>query len=108
MDKTVSIPDDFTKYTGLRYKSLTPGASGEEFRDLILIPTLDSAESVTVILDGNISEYLPSFLEECFGGLIRIKRYTFDEFCRRVRIVSDLQPQLIEDIQYYVKKETDK
>jgi hypothetical protein len=51
--------------------------SGEWFRDEILAPALQkaSAESdkLVVILDGT-SGYGSSFLEEAFGGLIRLRR----------------------------------
>ena len=108
MKQRISIPDDFTKYTGLRYKSLTPGSSGEEFRDELLIPALDTFGSVTVVLDGNIGEYVPSFLEECFGGLIRAKRLSLEEFHKRIQIISDNDPLLLKDIDHYVTVETSK
>ncbi len=106
MSKTIVIADDFTKYTGLRYKSLTPGSSGEEFRDELLIPALEENDIVTIIFDGNIGEYVPSFLEECFGGLIRIKKYSFNEFEEKIQLVSKDTPDLIKSIIKYVKKET--
>ena len=57
MAKTINLPTEFSKFTGLRYEKLTPGASGEEFRDNYLVPALESNDTVTIILDGNIGEY---------------------------------------------------
>lgn len=108
MKEIINIPKDFTPYTGLRYKRLTPGVSGEEFRDQLLIPALEKNEKVIIILDGNIGEYVPSFLEECFGGLIRKRKLKYDEFKQKVEIVSKDAPQLIEDINHYVRKEASK
>jgi len=60
------------KFQGPRYKRLGPH-SGEEFRDDYLIPWLDiltEAEKAAVDFSGTIV-YMPSFLEESFGGAIR-------------------------------------
>jgi hypothetical protein len=61
------------KYQGPRTKSLGP-FSGEEFRDACLIPWLDSLEDneeAVVDFSGTIV-YTPSFLEESFGGSVRM------------------------------------
>lgn len=108
LNQTIDIANDFTKFTGLRYERLTEGVSGEKFRDEFLIPAIDKFGSITVILDGNIGEYLPSFLEECFGGLIRDKNYSFKEFKEIVTLVSNDDPILIDDILYYVNEEIQK
>jgi hypothetical protein len=59
-------------YEGPRFKSLGP-SSGEEFRELYLIPWLDSlSEGEKGIIDfARTKIYTPSFLEEAFGGAIR-------------------------------------
>lgn len=67
--KTVSIAEDFTKYPGGRYRKNGKG-SGEEFRDVYLVPCLERGEAITVVLDGTAG-YSSSFLEEAFGGLVR-------------------------------------
>jgi len=107
-NKIINLPNDFTKFTGLRYESLTEGISGERFREEFLIPALDEFESITVVFDGNIGEYLPSFLEECFGGLIRKKKYSLEEFNKVIKIVSEDDPSIITDIIYYVQNEINK
>jgi len=67
--KTINISKEFSKFPGGRVLSDGP-YSGEGFRDEILIPALEQNDSVTLIIDG-VMGYGSSFLEECFGGLIR-------------------------------------
>ena len=73
MDMEIVVGRDFTKYPGPRYKRTGP-FSGEQFRDEVLKPRLLAAikdgTRVIVYLDG-VAGYGSSFLEECFGGLIR-------------------------------------
>jgi hypothetical protein len=69
---------DFAPSPGGRFVS-DGEFSGEWFRDEILVPALRTANSdsepVVVILDGT-SGYGSSFLEEAFGGLVRLRRVT--------------------------------
>jgi uncharacterized protein CbrC (UPF0167 family) len=75
MDKKILIvceKSEGYKYQGPRYKNLGP-YSGEEFRDEHLIPWLDTladSEEASVDFSGTVV-YMPSFLEESFGGAIR-------------------------------------
>ena len=108
LKQVISIPEDFTKFPGLRYERLTKGVSGERFRDKFLIPAIEEFGSITIILDGNIGDYLPSFLEECFGGLIRTKNYSLKEFKEIVKLISHDDPSLIEDIFHYIEMEINK
>lgn len=69
--KIIECKEDY-KYEGPRYIKLGPD-SGEEFRDLYLIPWLDKnkgAPNLVVDFEGTVV-YTPSFLEESFGGAIR-------------------------------------
>ncbi len=72
---TVKISEDFTKTPGGRF--IKDGEySGEQFRNDILIPKYEEALSegkkLFVDLDGCYG--MPtSFLEEAFGGIVRIK-----------------------------------
>lgn len=97
---------DFTPLPGFRYKTQTPNASGEEFRDNVLIPTLDKHNEIVVDLDTGIKNrdgILPSFLEEAFGGLARIKKWNLDEFKKHVKIKTSDQ-EYSSDICHYVKE----
>ena len=72
---TLRILKDFGesfKYQGPRFINLGSN-SGEEFRDVYLIPWLNenkTDEILEIDFEGTIV-YTPSFLEESFGGAIR-------------------------------------
>jgi hypothetical protein len=76
-NKQISIADDFSRYPAGRTRR--DGAfSAEKFRDDILVPALHTAHenggTVTVVLDG-VYGYSSSFLEETFGGLVRLRLF---------------------------------
>lgn len=103
--KKIIIAEEFSKYPGLRYEKLSPGSSAEELRDNIIIPFLKKYESVEIDLDGNEAQYLPSFLEECFAGLVRKLGMKKSDFSKKIILKSDNKPELIEFIMFYVSKE---
>lgn len=64
---SISLKTDFTKAPGGRYRKQGPH-SGEQFREEILKPALEQAETVVVDLNGVYG--LPaSFLDEAIGFL---------------------------------------
>ena len=76
---------EFAKAPGGRFRKDGP-ASGEWFRDDILVPRLkvvDAADPLVVELDG-APGYGSSFLEEAFGGLIRLGLFTAVELRERL------------------------
>lgn len=74
MTQSVSIASSFSKFPAGRYKSDGP-YSGEQFRDDVLMPLLRTNTPVVVTLDGTLG-YGSSFLEEAFGGLVRVHALT--------------------------------
>ncbi len=100
MDVTIDIGNDFTKYPGGRYAQKGP-FSGEEFRDEILVPALKRAKDakVNLLLDNAIG-YSSSFLEESFGGLIRLG-YTVTQLKEHLSLISS-KPVLIDEIWEYI------
>jgi hypothetical protein len=70
----ISVARDFSRFPAGRFRTDGP-ASGEEFRDRLLVPPLSSGALVTVNLDGTVG-YGSSFLEEAFGGLVRHRGLT--------------------------------
>lgn len=104
---TINIASDYTKSPGGRY--ITEGAnSGEDFRERILLPAFkkcqENGEELTVNLDGGYG-YGSSFLEEAFGGLARI---TKNPKILDISLISDEEPQLIDDIIGYMRDELKK
>ncbi|MBP7541945.1 STAS-like domain-containing protein [Shewanella sp. S23-S33] len=83
---------------GPRYKRLGP-ASGEEFRDWI-VNELSKSDELAVDLDGT-EGYGSSFLEECFGGLIRIG--VNPQIVKKIQLISTEEPELIDEINEYIE-----
>lgn len=78
----ISIARDFSRTPGGRFRRHGP-FSGEEFRERVLLPTLAARapDIVQITFDG-VAGLPSSFLEEAFGGLVRLdekaaKRITF-------------------------------
>jgi len=107
MDRVVvKIAKDYTRTPGPRYAK--EGAnSAEVFRETkfakIVKDAIASNQDIVVDLDGAVG-YGTSFLEEIFGGLIRQDNVSYDEFVKRLTIVSKEEPYLIQDIQSYLKQ----
>ncbi|MET3109445.1 hypothetical protein AAKU67_004308 [Oxalobacteraceae bacterium GrIS 2.11] len=69
---TINIADQFSRYPAGRYQTDGP-YSGEFFRNKYLVPALKEPnnDKIVVNLDG-ARGYGSSFLEEAFGGLVRM------------------------------------
>lgn len=89
---------------GPRYRDQGQG-SGEEFRDVHLIPAFDKAleigEKLIIDMDGAEYGYPTSFLEETFGGLARERGR--DVVMSNLRIVCISEPLLEKEIEHYIK-----
>ena len=81
---------DFARSPGGRFKADGP-FSGQEYRDEVLVPALQAAvlknETLDVELDG-ASGYGSSFLEEAFGGLVRLQRFRPAEIRRHLKVTA--------------------
>ena len=98
----IIISRDFSETPNARHKSDGPN-SGEEFRDLILIPKYLEAKSNNKILIVNLDGcygYPTSFLEEAFGGLAR--QYEIEEVLNTLSFISEDEPSLIDEIRNYI------
>ena len=96
----VDVGRDFSRFPSGR----TPKDSkysGELFREKFLKGPLAKNQTVKVLLDSALG-YGSSFLEEAFGGLVRV--YLFDkEFIRNHIILDSYDPEMIEEIWSYVE-----
>jgi len=103
--ESLSVARDFSTSPGPRYIS-EGDFSGELFRRDVLGPcvkkALDEDHMLTVDLDGTAG-YGTSFLEEAFGGLIRVDGFALNELRTHIKIKSDEEPYLIEDIWNYME-----
>ncbi len=69
----INVATDFSRFPGGR--SLSDGPhSGERFREEFLLPVLRSGQHAKIRFDG-ARGYGSSFLEEAFGGLVRIEGF---------------------------------
>lgn len=98
-NKQIRIPQDYTRYPAGRFIS-DGGFSGQRFRQELLVPALRSADVVEVHLDGTLG-YGSSFLEEAFGGLVRVEGFSKDDLLRKLELVSE-DESLITEIRQYL------
>lgn len=101
----IKVARDFSSTPGPRYR-IEGDNSGEEFRDEYLVPLLrkaiDEKSKVEIDLDGT-EGFATSFLEESFGGLIRHRFFDYESVISTISIVSNEEPYLQEDIEFYLK-----
>lgn len=98
--RVITIATDYSAEPFGRY--LTDGNSnGTTFREDWLKPALADDDSVVVILDG-AEGYGSSFLEESFGGLVRLCGFTAESLHQRLKIVSNDDPSLIDEVWEYI------
>ena len=101
----VKVSRDFTMTPGGRFRKEGP-FSGEEFRDNILVSkyreAVEKDEILIVDLDDCRRAYPPSFLDEAFGGLAKL--IGDKDIISKLKIVSNDEPKLVEDIKKYIKK----
>lgn len=109
----IIIGKDYSFTPGPRYEK--EGAhSGEIFRKEILAPLFKQAISkkikIVVNLDGT-EGYGTSFLEESFGGLIRVEKIDYEIINKYLVLISNEEEYLLEDIEKYLidaKNESEK
>ena len=83
MEKTeINIGVDFSPFPGGRVRLDGPH-SGEEFRDEYLFPALRDFSAVEVKID-DVFGYGSSFLEECFGGLVRHHGFSYKDLKKKL------------------------
>ncbi len=87
--KTISIGKDYSETPLGRYDEDGP-FNGTRFREDILLPALKSGEAVHIKID-DTEGYGSSFLDEAFGGLVRLGHYTAREL--QNKIVIELEDQ---------------
>lgn len=90
---------DFTTTPGARYRK-DGKFSGEEFREDKLRPIFDTTTSQIIVdLDG-VEGYPTAFLEEVFGGLVRI--YGISQVKSRIFVQATDEPALIDEVKKYM------
>lgn len=86
----IDLAKDYSKYPAGRFHD-DGTYNGEDFRKGILAPKLDelvktkSAEKLIIDIDG-VRVFGSSFIEEAFGGLIRLGVYTSSELQNLIEV----------------------
>ncbi|MGX5672762.1 STAS-like domain-containing protein [Thermomonas fusca] len=83
----INVARDFSPVPGGRFDE-DGEFNGSRFRREYLVPKLQSCESVDVIIDGT-EGFGSSFLEEAFGGLVRLEGFKADDLRNRLRIIAE-------------------
>src|SRR5690242_15094385 len=96
----IDIARDFSDTPAGRFRADGP-FSGEEFRERILLPPIVNNEEVVVNMDG-VEGLGSSFLEEAFGGLVRLGYFTQNDLKRRLIIRTD-DETILEEIWDYIE-----
>ncbi|MBZ0096333.1 MAG: STAS-like domain-containing protein [Sulfuricella sp.] len=99
-NRSINIATDFSAEPFGRYPS-DGDSNGTRFRDEWLIPALTDSETVSVIFDG-AEGYGSSFLEESFGGLVRLCGFAADDLHQRLKLISTDDPSLIDEVWEYI------
>ena len=81
---TINVARSFSRFPAGRVKQDGP-FSGAVFRDDRLVPALRRQAEVVVELDG-VEGYGSSFLEEAFGGLVRVAKFSEGTLRDRLKI----------------------
>ncbi len=97
---SINVTKQFSEYPAGRYRS-DGKFSGEVFRDDWLAPYLSEHDIVEIDLDGAMG-YGSSFLEEAFGGLVRKHHMTPSSLRSKLRIKSEDEPSLVDEIWIYI------
>lgn len=108
-NKVFCVKESFSKTPGPRY--MKEGEySGELFRESLLYSAvknaIDNEDTLLIDLDGT-SGYGTSFLEEAFGGLIRKNKLSYEAIERTIKIKSEEEDYLVDDIKQYLKDARD-
>lgn len=100
--KVINIAKDFSEEPIGRFPA-DSDFNGEKFREKYLVPALSNYDKVIIELDGT-EGYGSSFLDEAFGGLVRVNKLSKEELLNRLELISIEDESLITEIRDYIKK----
>lgn len=97
---TVNVGKQYSRFPAGRKKQSGP-ASGEGFRDDVLVPLLEQHPDEIVVEFDDALGFGSSFLEEAFGGLVRVRGYSADDLLRIFKFVSE-DLSLVDEVAFYI------
>lgn len=98
----INLGKQFGRYPAGRYLADGP-YNGEKFRDDFLVPALKGADDEIEIDLRDARGLKSSFLEEAFGGLVRVG-FPADALIRRFKFVTH-DPSLVDEIHEYIRNQ---
>lgn len=105
----LKILTDYTRTPGPRYISEGP-FSGEDFRQKVLGPkikvAISESKKLVVDIDGTAG-YGTSFLEESFGGLIRVENIDYKDIMSCLEVISEEDPDYKDEVLQYLHEAYD-
>ena len=107
MEKIIKIAEDFSAYPSGRVIADGPN-SGQRLREDFLLPALENYEKTILIID-DVVGYPSSFIEEAFGGLVKVSKFSKDEILEKIEfhyttsIYSGYKNEMIEAIKVATK-----
>ena len=81
----LTVAKDYSKYPGGRYLEDGVG-NATDFRENHLVPMLEKNKPFLIDLNGVVA-YPVSFIDEAFGGLVRMKRYTSEQLLKLIEFI---------------------
>ncbi len=101
----LNIAREYSRCPGARYDR-EGDYSGERFREHFLLPRLKEAIAtggmLEVVMDGSAG-YSTAFIEESFGGLIRVDGLSLQEIKNHLIIISEEDETYINEINFYLQ-----
>ena len=98
----INLGKEFGRYPAGRYLADGP-YNGQKFREEFLIPALKGVDNEIEIDLSDARGLKSSFLEEAFGGLVRVG-FTADDIVRRFKFVTR-DPSLVDEIYEYIREQ---
>lgn len=95
----INVAKQFSRTPAGRFTEDGP-YTGARFRDELLRPALEQHDRVVIEMDGVVG-YGSSFLEEAFGGLVRMGVFTKEQMHQKLELRSRLTSPVL-DIWDYV------
>jgi hypothetical protein len=104
MNQTVvDVGAEFSRYPAGRFPN-DGKFNGETFRCKYLTPPLKAGHKLLIKLDGAV-DYGSSFLEEAFGGLVRVENFTPSALRKSIMFYTVNHPFVPDEIWSYIDDE---
>lgn len=100
-DNCIDVAKDFSADPWGRYPA-DGDFNAQVFRQELLLPMFKKGKPFLVDLSGS-NRYGSSFLEEAFGGLVRVEKLSDDKL-NLMRVHHELLPSIADEVSYYIEE----